>query len=76
MLKSERQQAILAAQASPEIEKRKAPFAELQRIVRDQALSVPLSYNLQLVAHSKRVHGFRPNLLAKPRFEGVSLAEA
>ena len=70
------EQAILAAQASPDIEARKAPFVELHHLVRDQALSVPLSFNLQLIAHSKRVRGFRPNLLAKPRFEGVSLADA
>jgi peptide/nickel transport system permease protein/peptide/nickel transport system substrate-binding protein len=45
----------------------------LQKQVLEQALSVPLLFQFELDAHSAKVKGFKPNLLGKPRFNGVWL---
>ena len=48
-------------------------LADLQKIVMDQALLVPLAFQSQIVAHTAKVQGYRPTLLGKPRFDDVFL---
>lgn len=45
---------------------------ETQQIIYDANLVVPLDFETQLAAHTNRLEGYVPNLLGKPRFEGVS----
>jgi peptide/nickel transport system permease protein/peptide/nickel transport system substrate-binding protein len=65
--------ALLESRASEDLEARKAAFAKVQKIVVDSALVVPLLFQLELDAHAAKVKGYRPNLLGKPRFDGVWL---
>ena len=65
--------ALAASRASADLEDRKKAFAVLQRLVLEQALSVPLLFQFELDAHNTKVKGFQPNLLGKPRFDGVWL---
>jgi peptide/nickel transport system permease protein/peptide/nickel transport system substrate-binding protein len=64
---------LAASRASADLEDRKKAFSALQRQVLEQALSVPLLFQFELDAHSTKVKGFKPNLLGKPRFDGVWL---
>ena len=64
-------QALAASRASADLEDRKKAFSALQRQVLEQALSVPLLFQFELDAHNAKVKGFKPNLLGKPRFDGV-----
>ena len=59
------------SRASTDLEERKKAFSVLQRQVLEQALSVPLLFQFELDAHNTKVKGFKPNLLGKPRFDGV-----
>jgi ABC-type transport system substrate-binding protein len=65
--------ALAASRASADLEERKKAFSTLQRHVLEQALSVPLLFQFELDAHGTKVKGFKPNLLGKPRFDGVWL---
>jgi peptide/nickel transport system substrate-binding protein len=65
--------ALLETRASEDIEARKAAFAKVQKIVCEAALVVPLLFQLELDAVGSKVKGYRPNLLGKPRFDGVWL---
>jgi peptide/nickel transport system permease protein/peptide/nickel transport system substrate-binding protein len=53
--------------------KRKAVIDVAQKIIFDEALYVPLNFEALVYAHSKKVQGFVPNLLGKPRFDEVSI---
>jgi ABC-type transport system substrate-binding protein len=64
---------LAASRASADLEDRKKAFSALQRQVLEQALSVPLLFQFELDAHSTKVKGFKPNLLGKPRFDGIWL---
>ena len=61
------------SRASADLDARKKAFSVLQKQVLEQALSVPLLFQFELDAHSTKVKGFQPNLLGKPRFNGVWL---
>jgi peptide/nickel transport system permease protein/peptide/nickel transport system substrate-binding protein len=65
--------ALLETRASEDLDARKAAFAKVQKIVVDAALVVPLVFQLELDAQVAKVKGYRPNLLGKPRFDGVWL---
>lgn len=65
--------ALLESRASEDLAARKAAFAKVQKIVVDSALVVPLVFQLELDAQVAKVKGYRPNLLGKPRFDGVWL---
>ncbi|MBR0784742.1 ABC transporter substrate-binding protein [Bradyrhizobium iriomotense] len=58
-----------------DIEGRKEAIGKVLRIVRDNALYVPLLLQPELDAALPRVKGYKPNMLGKPRFEQVSLAD-
>ena len=65
--------ALLESRASEDLEARKKAFKTVQKIVVEQALVVPLLFQLELDAVVGKVKGYRPNLLGKPRFDGVWL---
>src|SRR3546814_460534 len=44
---------------------------DVQQIIYDYDLVTPLNFETQLLAHTNRLQGYVPNLLGKPRFDGV-----
>jgi hypothetical protein len=48
----------------------------VQRIVMEQALVAPLAFRFDMTASLPIVKDFRPNLLGKPKFNDVWLANA
>lgn len=66
--------ALAEAQSASSLDARKAAFVKVQKLALDQALSCPLMFDVQMVVHAKRVQGYKPNLIGKPKLEGVSLA--
>lgn len=65
--------AIKESRASEDIQIRRKAFATVQRLVMENALVAPLAFQFELVAMNKRVHGYRPNLLGKPKYDDVWL---
>ena len=65
--------AIKESRASEDIEVRRKAFAAVQRLVMENAFVAPLAFQYELVAMNKRVHGYRPNLLGKPKYNDVWL---
>jgi ABC-type transport system substrate-binding protein len=65
--------ALAESRASSDLADRKKAFARLQKLVLEQALSVPLLFQFELDAHVAKVKGFKSNLLGKPKFDGVWL---
>lgn len=53
---------------------RKQAFSKVQRIVMEQALVAPLAFRFDMTALVPAVKDFRPNLLGKPKFNNVWLA--
>jgi peptide/nickel transport system permease protein/peptide/nickel transport system substrate-binding protein len=64
-------QAITDTRSTAAPLQRKVALDHAQQIVHDEALVVPLNFESQIIAHSKRVQGFVPNLLGKQRFDDV-----
>lgn len=65
--------ALLETRIHEDIEMRRKAFSKVQRLVLEHALAVPLVFQFELGAHSEKVKGYKPNLLGKPKFEGVYL---
>jgi peptide/nickel transport system substrate-binding protein len=65
--------AIKESRASEDIELRRKAFAKLQRLVMENAFVAPLAFQFELVAMNKKVQGYRPNLLGKPKYDDVWL---
>src|SRR5882724_10683188 len=65
--------AIKESRASEDIEIRRKAFATVQRLVMENAFVLPLAFQFELVAMNKRVQGYRPNLLGKPKYDDVWL---
>jgi peptide/nickel transport system substrate-binding protein len=65
--------ALKATRLSENIEERKQAFAKVQRIVMENALVCPLAFQFELDGHAAKVKGYRPNLLGKPKYEGIWL---
>ena len=65
--------AIRESRASEDIEVRRKAFSTVQRLVMENAFVAPLAFQYELVAMNKRVQGYRPNLLGKPKYEDVWL---
>jgi peptide/nickel transport system substrate-binding protein len=65
--------AIKESRASEDIEVRRKAFATVQRLVMENALVAPLAFQFELVAMNKKVQGYRPNLLGKPKYDDVWL---
>ena len=67
-------QALSEAQAGATLEARKAAFAKVQRLALENALFCPLMFDVQMVVHSNRLRGYRPNLIGKPKLDSISQA--
>ncbi len=65
--------AINESRASEDIEQRRKAFARVQRLVMENAFSVPLAFQYELVAMNRKVQGYTPNLLGKPKFDDLWL---
>jgi peptide/nickel transport system permease protein/peptide/nickel transport system substrate-binding protein len=65
--------ALKESRASEDIEARKKAFEKVQRIVMENAFVAPLAFQFELVAMNKRVQGYKPNLLGKPKYDDVWL---
>jgi peptide/nickel transport system permease protein/peptide/nickel transport system substrate-binding protein len=65
--------AIRESRASEDIEVRRKAFATVQRLVMENAFVAPLAFQFELVAMNKKVQGYRPNLLGKPKYDDVWL---
>jgi len=65
--------AIRESRASEDIDFRRKAFATVQRIVMENAFVAPLAFQFELVAMNKKVQGYRPNLLGKPKYDDVWL---
>ena len=46
---------------------------DVQRLVMENAFVAPLAFQFELVAMNKKVQGYRPNLLGKPKYDDVWL---
>ena len=66
-------QAIKDTRATTDINLRKEAFARAARLEREFAMSLPLAFESEVVVHHTRVKGYVPNLIGKPRFDGVYL---
>ncbi len=66
--------ALAATEASTDLAARKAAFVPLQKLVLDQALMLPIMFDPNITAFTKKVQGFVPNLIGKARFDGVYFA--
>jgi peptide/nickel transport system permease protein/peptide/nickel transport system substrate-binding protein len=65
--------AIRESRASEDIEVRRKAFSTVQRLVMENAFVAPLAFQFELVAMNKKVQGYRPNLLGKPKYDDVWL---
>lgn len=63
--------AIKDSRASADIEQRKHAFDIAAQLEREFALSVPLAFSSEVVAHHKSVQGYVSNLIGKARFDGI-----
>lgn len=70
---AELEAAIKASRASEDIEVRRKAFSTVQRLVMENAFVLPLAFQFELVAMNKKVQGYRPNLLGKPKYDDVWL---
>ena len=62
------------AQSGATQESRKTAFVKVQRAALENALFCPIMFDVQMVVHTNRLKGYQPNLIGKPKFEGVSLS--
>jgi peptide/nickel transport system substrate-binding protein len=65
--------AIKESRASEDIDSRRKAFSTVQRLVMENAFVAPLAFQFELVAMNKKVQGYRPNLLGKPKYDDVWL---
>lgn len=70
---AELEAAIKESRASEDIQIRSKAFATVQRLVMENAFVAPLAFQFELVAMNKKVQGYRPNLLGKPKYDDVWL---
>ena len=65
--------ALQESRATDDIDARVKAFAKVQRIVMENSFVCPLAFQFELVAMNKRVQGYKPNLLGKPKYDDVWL---
>ncbi|MGY3491631.1 ABC transporter substrate-binding protein [Bradyrhizobium sp. USDA 4502] len=70
---AELEAAIRESRASEDIDTRRKAFSTVQRLVMENAFVAPLAFQFELVAMNKKVQGYRPNLLGKPKYDDVWL---
>ncbi len=66
-------EALATTEASQDIDVRAKLLSKVQHIASDSALMVPLVFDSQYAAYSKKVKGYRPNLFGRPRYDNVSI---
>ena len=66
-------EALRLTRLSENLDERKKAFAKVQRLVMENALVCPLAFQFELDAHAAKVKGYQPNLLGKPKYEGIWL---
>ena len=66
--------ALAAARSGTTLAQRKEALSQVQRIAIEQAVFVPLMFDVSVIAVSRRFDGFEPNLMARPKYERVTLA--
>ncbi len=64
---------IQQSRESEDLTERAKVFAKIQRFIMENALSAPIAFQYALDALSKKVLGYKPNLLGKPKFENIHL---
>ena len=69
----ELQKLLPEARASENQEVRKQVLARVQRLVMENAAVLPLAFQSELTVVTKKVQGYKPNLLGKPKYEFLSL---
>ena len=62
---------VNASRTSEDLAARKAGFAKIIETERDYALFAPICHEQIVYAMRKKIKGFEPNLLGKPKFDGV-----
>ena len=67
------EQLIDATRLTEDLGERKAAFSKLIKAERDGALFAPICSEQIVYAMRTKVKGFEPNLLGKPKFDGVYL---
>jgi len=67
------EQLVDATRMSEDVGERKAAFAKLINAEREAALFAPICSEQLVYAMRTKVKGFEPNLLGKPKFDGVYL---
>ena len=72
-LPAEMPEALRLTRLSENLDERKKAFAKVQRLVMENALVCPLAFQFELDAHAAKVKGYQPNLLGKPKYEGIWL---
>jgi ABC-type transport system substrate-binding protein len=65
--------ALAASQASPDVKLRMEALSKLQHIVAENALVVPLAFDAQYSAFTKKLKGYRPNLFGRMRIDSIYL---
>ena len=66
--------AVAKSRSVTDIDGRKPPLAEAERLEREAALCAPLAFEPEVVLQTLKVRGYVPNLIGKPRFDDVYLA--
>ncbi len=66
---------LAKSRESEDMAVRKEIFSRLQRVVMEQALVVPIAFDAEMTAVTKKVIGYQSNLIGKPKYEFVSLAQ-
>ncbi len=67
-------EAILLSRRVSVLTERKAALDQVQELVAENALYLPLVFQPEIVGFSPKVTGYRGNLLGKPRFDDVAVA--
>jgi len=65
--------ALAASESSQDIGVRIKGLSKVQHMVSDNALMVPLVFDSSYVVFSKKVKGFKSNLVGRPRYDNVSI---
>lgn len=65
------EEALVASRTGATPEERKVGLSRVQRIALEQAVFVPLMFDANVSAVSKKFTGFEPNVMGRPRYERV-----
>ncbi|HWS75540.1 MAG TPA: ABC transporter substrate-binding protein [Quisquiliibacterium sp.] len=66
------EEALAASRVGATQAERKVGLSRVQRIACEQAVFVPLAFDVSITAVGKKFTGFEPNLMGRPRYERVS----